>query len=228
MTESDDPTGPTTRRSGSLRERQRAEVRARVLAAWGELLADRGFGAATLADVAERAGVVRSSVYRYFPDKESLFFALVEERIAVFVEELRDEVSEVEDAPGRMRRLIVGELRRFATSPEIVRADVPGELSREGQARLRRCFEPLQELTRDIIEQGRADGSLPALDPEMALPLVLGCIDVFRDSLAGHGVDPDVVAADTAEFVLRGLGRQEGSRLAGASDGPPVPRNIGR
>ncbi len=190
---------------------------------WGSLLAEQGYGATTLADVADGAGLVRSSVYRYFPDKEALFFAYVEERIASFVDELRREVAAAEDAPGRMRRLIVGELRRFSTSPEIVRADVPEALSREGRERLLRCFEPLRELTREIIEQGRQDGSLPALDAEKALPLVFACVEVFRDSLASQWLEPEAIAGDIADFVLRGLGGSESPRQVGAR--PPVPRN---
>jgi AcrR family transcriptional regulator len=223
-----DPTTPhdsPTSRSASKRGRAREEVGARVLAAWGHLLGEKGYGATTLADVAQKAGLVRSSVYRYFPDKESLLFAYVEERIAAFVDELRRDVLAADDAPGRMRRLIVGELRRFALSPEIVRADVPRQLSREGQARLLRCFEPLRDLTREIIEQGRADGSLPALDAEKALPLVFACIDVFRDSVAGQWLDPDTVADDIVEFVLRGLGRAAPmavDRAAGSGDRAPL------
>jgi AcrR family transcriptional regulator len=213
----------------SNRERRREEVRQRVLVSWGELLTEQGYGATTLGEVASKAGLVRSSVYRYFPDKESLFFAYVEERIAAFVEELRLEVSQAEDAPARMRRLIIGELRRFASSPEIVRADIPGELSREGRSRLLRCFEPLRELTREIIDQGRSDGTLPALDADRALPLVLACIEVFRDGLAGRQVSPDAVGQDIAEFVLRGLGgsgegaSSEPRRTTSAPNQPPIP-----
>lgn len=54
--------------------------RARILAAAEEVFADRGL-AATLHDVAEHAGVGVGTVYRRFPDKDSLVLALFEDKI---------------------------------------------------------------------------------------------------------------------------------------------------
>jgi len=54
--------------------------RQRILAAAGELFADRGLSV-TLDDIARRAGVGVGTVYRRFPDKERLIDALFEQRI---------------------------------------------------------------------------------------------------------------------------------------------------
>src|SRR3954451_11539884 len=54
--------------------------RIRILAAAGELFAQRGLGA-TLDDVAHHAGVGVGTVYRRFPDKETLIDALFAQRI---------------------------------------------------------------------------------------------------------------------------------------------------
>jgi AcrR family transcriptional regulator len=185
---------------------RKAMVRHRVLDAWGELLAGNGYGETTIADVAHRAGLARSSVYRYFPDKEALFFAYIEDRIAAFVVALRADVDAERDAPSRLRRLVIGELRHFAESPEIGLSDVPELLSREGRDRLQACFQPLRDLFGEILEQGRSEGSLPALDVDKALPIVFACIDVFRVRLARQWIDPDAITDDIADFVLRGLG----------------------
>src|SRR4051812_47303764 len=54
--------------------------RIRILAAAGELFAQRGLGV-TLDDIAHHAGVGVGTVYRRFPDKEVLIDALFEQRI---------------------------------------------------------------------------------------------------------------------------------------------------
>jgi AcrR family transcriptional regulator len=54
--------------------------RIRILAAAGELFAERGLGV-TLDDIARHAGVGVGTVYRRFPDKEVLIDALFEQRI---------------------------------------------------------------------------------------------------------------------------------------------------
>lgn len=181
-------------------------VRRKVLDAWDELVTEHGYGAVSVADVAKRADLARSSLYRYFPTKESLYLANLEERIALLVAAMRAEVSELDDAPSRLRRLMVGEMRDLARSPKLALSDVPEELSREGHRRLLDCFAPLRDLVREILDEGRRTGTLAALDVESALPVVFACIDVFREHLSGSPVERERMADDVADFVLRGLG----------------------
>jgi AcrR family transcriptional regulator len=71
-------TGPA-RRAGS-----RAEAKARtheaLLDAGLAVFADRGYGAASVEEIARRAGVSVGSVYAHFTSKENLFLALLERR----------------------------------------------------------------------------------------------------------------------------------------------------
>ncbi len=181
-------------------------IRRRVLDAWDELVIERGYGDVSVADVARRAELARSSVYRYFPTKESMYLANLEERIAILVGAMRNEVADLHDAPSRLRRLMVGEMLEFARSPKLALSDVPEQLSREGHRRLLDCFAPLRDLVREILEEGQESGSLPALDVESALPVVFACIDVFREHLSGMPLERDRMVDDVADFVLRGLG----------------------
>jgi AcrR family transcriptional regulator len=64
------------------RSARRAETRARLLAAAAEVYALRGFGGATLDEVAAQAGLTKGAVYDHFGSKENLLLALVEEYLA--------------------------------------------------------------------------------------------------------------------------------------------------
>jgi AcrR family transcriptional regulator len=207
-------------------------VRRKVLDAWDELVAEHGYSAVSVGDVAKRAELARSSLYRYFPTKESLYLANLEERIALLVAAMRAEVAELADAPTRLRRLMVTEMRELARSPKIALSDVPDELSREGHRRLLDCFAPLRDLVREILDDGRQTGTLPALDVESALPVVFACIDVFREHLSGSAVERDRMADDVADFVLRGLGAfVEPTARGAARRGAPqrsAPKSVGR
>ena len=50
----------------------------RLLAAARELFAEKGVSAATIPDIAERAGVSTGLLYRYFPSKSALAVAIIE------------------------------------------------------------------------------------------------------------------------------------------------------
>lgn len=58
-----------------LRARKRERAREAIVAAAYELFAERGFDQVTVADIAERADVGRTTFFRYFGDKQEVIFA---------------------------------------------------------------------------------------------------------------------------------------------------------
>ncbi|WP_372425079.1 TetR/AcrR family transcriptional regulator [Salinarimonas chemoclinalis] len=70
---------PTPRRGRPVDERARAERRARILAAARRRFLASGFHAASTADISREAGVSVANLYQYFPSKEDLVLAMVEE-----------------------------------------------------------------------------------------------------------------------------------------------------
>ena len=53
------------------------ELRARLLAAAEEAFAEAGYQGATMAQIAERAGISTGNVYRYFANKDALFYEVL-------------------------------------------------------------------------------------------------------------------------------------------------------
>lgn len=83
---SDDSGGDTPARVTSGRPNRRAESKARtreaVLSAAGTVFAEKGYGSASVEEIARRAGVAIGSVYAHFGGKQALFAALVERTTA--------------------------------------------------------------------------------------------------------------------------------------------------
>jgi AcrR family transcriptional regulator len=71
-------------RSGRHDARQ-AERREAILAAALTAFSERGFTAARLDDVAQRAGIAKGTIYLYFRDKETLFQELIRTRLLPIV-----------------------------------------------------------------------------------------------------------------------------------------------
>src|SRR4051794_25241391 len=55
---------------------RREDTRTRLLRAGGEVLESGGYAAASVAAIAERAGVATGTLYRHFPSKADLFVEL--------------------------------------------------------------------------------------------------------------------------------------------------------
>lgn len=70
------------------RERNKVANRAAILEAARKVFHASGFDAVTIRDVIRETHLAAGTFYNYFPDKESLFRALVEERMAAMTERM--------------------------------------------------------------------------------------------------------------------------------------------
>ena len=77
---------PAPGHGASVRRPRRpaTERRQQILAAARTLFAERGFHATTTRDLAAAADINDALIYRYFPDKQAVLAALIDEAIAVF------------------------------------------------------------------------------------------------------------------------------------------------
>jgi AcrR family transcriptional regulator len=76
------------------REETKAANRAAILDAAREVFADLGYGAATVRDVVRRTQLASGTFYNYFPDKESVLRALVEDNASEIRRRLREARAE--------------------------------------------------------------------------------------------------------------------------------------
>ena len=77
----------------------REEVRRRILAAATEVFLERGFGGASVDEIAAAAGFSKGAVYSNFEDKDALFLALVDEEFAWRLDQLRAALDDAPDDP---------------------------------------------------------------------------------------------------------------------------------
>src|SRR2546421_4666973 len=94
---------------------------AAVLAAAGQVFAQRGYEGATMLDVAQAAGFSKAGVYHYFASKEHLLHGLLQGSLQQVVGDLAaaDPGDEVEPAE-RLAALVDAYVRSFSTRLRVV------------------------------------------------------------------------------------------------------------
>jgi len=92
-----------------VKRKKQKEGRSRILHAALEEFSERGFHASTIDSIAERAGIAKGTVYRYFNTKEGLFNALKEDTMSEFVEIARQDLNKEED----VLKIIEGVIRLY-------------------------------------------------------------------------------------------------------------------
>lgn len=170
----------------------RSRTRGAILAAAASVLArDR---AATLPDIAEAAGVGRTTLHRYFPDRESLIEAAVEDSIQAIYQSVAEAALHQGPSMDAMRRAVaamvaVGDRLMFVFGdPRLLQ----GYRAPDGVV-------PPSDPVLDLIERGQAEG---AFDPEVSASWIQhvlwvlvyrGCEDADSGELSRHGITATVI-----------------------------------
>jgi len=151
------------------------DQRARLLAAMGDVVADKGYAAATVTDVVRAAGVSRTTFYELFRSKEDCFVEAYRHGVDVLIDDVRAAVrSTTGDWRDQLRagmRAYLASLaadRRFART-YLLEIHAAGEAALDARADALRRFADRYHAT---FEQARAtDGSLdePAADALLVL-----------------------------------------------------------
>ena len=137
-----------------------------ILAAARALLAERGYENCIIADIADRAGVVEGTIYRYFENKRDLFIKLAE---SCFEELLREPVPPVDisGSRNRLRYAIRRALTIIRSEPALTRF-VLMELRPDPSYkslrlyRLNRAFtEGVTRILQEAGEAGEVDQAIP-------------------------------------------------------------------
>ncbi|MGA5423319.1 TetR/AcrR family transcriptional regulator [Streptomyces lavendulocolor] len=119
-------------RSASVNEELRRRSRERLLEATVELVAERGYEATTLADIADRAGSARGLVSYYFPGKRQLLQSAVHRLMHLTLEAALEREPRSEDGRERLARAIDAILGLAVEQPLLMRTHMAGILQAEG------------------------------------------------------------------------------------------------
>ncbi len=102
-----------------VKRKRQENAKDRILKAALEEFSAKGFHHSTIDSIAERAGIAKGTVYRYFKTKDELFHALKEDTISEFVELAKQSVSNKEDTVTVLETVIEIYLSFFETNSSL-------------------------------------------------------------------------------------------------------------
>ena len=208
---------PNRRRVSRLPPERRT---ADILAAAREVLSEKGFNDTLISDIAERAGVVEGSIYRYFENKRDLLFRVAEDWFEEMIDADEATLMAISGGRNRLRYVIYRHLTAIRTEPAMSRL-VFQHLRPDPQYRETRLFALHRAYTRQlvrVVEDGIAAGEFRAgVSPRLVRDLVYGCVEHRTWAfLRGEGdFDSGVLADDLADLVFSGIRRPEPARGLG-------------
>jgi AcrR family transcriptional regulator len=158
-------------------EQLKGERRLSVLRAARSVFARKGLAAAKISDVAAEAGISYGLVYHYFPQKEFLFAAVVEETVQAW-EDLLTQAREQSATPwDRLVFMCSRMMRGVHEEPEsllvVVRAFTEDDAPIAVRDALERYKRQVHEQLAAFVEEGQRHGSVaPGSPSELARALL--------------------------------------------------------
>jgi AcrR family transcriptional regulator len=182
--------------SETIADHRRAVHDATVEAA-AALVAEHGLASVTMSQIAERAGIARATLYRYFPDVEAVLTAWHEKQVASHLQQLAD-VRDAACGAGERLEAVLLAYARLARHQD--GSTLAAQLHRGAHVLGARAR--LHDLLRELLLEAAHAGELREdVPPEELATFVLAAL-----SAAGQLRSPDAVRR-LVDVVLAGLRR---------------------
>jgi AcrR family transcriptional regulator len=180
-----------------------------ILAEATRLFAEVGYRQADVQVVADRLGVGKGTVYRYYPTKEALFFAAVDAGMRALVENIDAVVNGLDDPVEYFKRGIRSYLEFFDRNPDLVELLIieRAEFRDREKATYFVYRERDRGQRRALIKKGIASGVIRDIPPERILDVVGDLLygSMFTNHFSKRKIPFERQAGDIMDLLMHGI-----------------------
>jgi AcrR family transcriptional regulator len=172
--------------------------RRQLLEAALEVFAARGYHAAAMDEIAERAGVSKPVLYQHFPGKQELYLALLDESVEALIETVRAALRSTNDNRQRVAATFRAYFEFVASRSGTFRLVFESDFANEPavRERLDRADRKCAEMVSEVI---KADAGLADLEAHLLSIALVGMAQVS----ARHWLSsPGTISRDAAEQLV--------------------------
>jgi AcrR family transcriptional regulator len=186
-----------------------ADTRTRILEAAVRVFAEKGYHETRMDDIVSASNTSKGSLYFHFPNKQEIFFGLIETFAGLLESRLKDSLASEQHGVEQVDSALTVSLRLFSqyrALAKIVLVQAVG-LGAAFEQRRRAINDRFAAIIQGRIEQGTRDGSLPAQNAELAARAWVGALNEIVIHWIYTGT-PDLENAvpEIKAFLLRSVG----------------------
>jgi len=194
-----------------MTQQRSGETRTRILTAATKCFASQGYNAASVDDICMEAGVSKGAFYHHFPSKQAMFLALLQgwlESLDPALEAMReDTVPETFIRMTGMLPLV------FASAQDRLPMFLEFWLQASRDPAVWEAtiapYHHYQELFARLVEEGIAEGSIKAVDPQATAQVIVSLAVglLLQGILEPQGADWQKVAEQSMQILMNGLAK---------------------
>ncbi|MFC8721717.1 TetR family transcriptional regulator [Kitasatospora sp. NPDC057198] len=154
---------------------------------------EQGYGATSIRDIAQRAGVSLSALYYYYKGKQELLVAILDDGLDAYFGACEEALAAAGEDPAERLEALVAATVRFRAGHPVKSSIVLTEgrsLEPEHLARYRENEERGTRQFREVIEQGVADGTFLTPYPDDARRAVIAMCNAIAQWYRPEGPLP--------------------------------------
>ena len=146
-----------------------------------------GWEKTSVSEIAADLNMSKGSIYYYFPDKESLYKAVIEKEQHIFLQEVKDQLQGMTDAPEMLREFTRINLKFFKTLLNLSRSKL-NEIATNPVIRQFMCELQKNEvvLLCDVFKKGTEKGTFKIDNYEEIANLFLDLLKGLRKMIIGR------------------------------------------
>ncbi|MHB8183880.1 MAG: TetR/AcrR family transcriptional regulator [Candidatus Desulforudaceae bacterium] len=182
------------------------EIATRVLTSFRELSMDKGLKAVTMDELAAHAGVSKRTLYRYFPSKQALVEALVDDLLTGFGREIETMLEGPLSPIEKIRFIISFITERVLVLRPVIIADIqryyPTAWDRIDRFRMQRIH-----YMGELIAEGQKRGEFRPIDPRIVVNAIVAAVRATAtpDFVISHGLTMSATIDQLFSLILYGI-----------------------
>ncbi|HEY5315833.1 MAG TPA: TetR/AcrR family transcriptional regulator [Pirellulales bacterium] len=186
-----------------------AERREEILDAATKLFAEHGYADTDTQQLADKLGVGKGTLYRYFPSKRELFLAAADRGMRKLCQYIDASIAAIEAPPDKIAEVVRSYLTFFAENPELC------ELLIHERALFKDRKKPTyfehreanRERLRSLYRAYIAEGQIRDIPVDQLLDVIGDLLygTMFTNYFSGRQVSPEEQARGILDILFRGI-----------------------
>ena len=173
-------------------------------------IAESGYHQAQVSKIAKQAGVADGTIYLYFKNKEDILISLFEEKMSVFVDNLKLIIKDENSASEKLGQMIENHFQVLANDRHLATVTQLElrQSNKEIRLKINAILKEYLKMIDQIIIEGMLSGEFnPSMDVRISRQMVFGTIDEISTTwvMNENRYDLITLAPKVKQLLLNGL-----------------------
>lgn len=174
------------------------------------VIADNGYHQAQVSRIAKQAGVADGTIYLYFKNKEDILISVFQEKMSVFVDNLKEIIKESDSASEMLYRMIEGHFKVLSEDQHlaVVTQLELRQSNKDLRLKINGILKGYLDLLDEILNKGIQDGEFQEdIDLRLTRQVIFGTIDEVSTTWVMKEQKYDLVkmASRVHQILLKGI-----------------------